>query len=65
MDNIYLFLSVASVISAALGLIFVKWIVMTSGRDRPHDPERLRRFIDKVGRDERATLDSDKLNSNQ
>lgn len=65
MHNIYIFLSAASVITAALGLIFVRWLVMTSGRDRPHDPERLRRFIDKVGREERAEFDSHKLNSDQ
>ena len=63
MDNIYVFLSAASIITAALGLIFVRWVVMTSGRDRPHDPERLRRFIDKVARKERAEFDGRKLNS--
>lgn len=65
MQNIYVFLTAASVVLAALGLLFVKWIIKTSGRDRPYDPERLRRFIDKVERAEQERFDSDKLNSDQ
>lgn len=40
-----LFLSVLAVVTAGLGVIYVRHIVRTSGRDRPHDPERVARTV--------------------
>lgn len=37
--------SVASVVLGTAAIIYVIYLYRVSGRDRPHDPERLRRFI--------------------
>lgn len=39
-----------SVIFAGIGMFFVGYIVRTSGRDRPHDPEAVRKFIETAPR---------------
>lgn len=39
-------ISAGSVIIAICGLWYVRHIVRTSGRDRPHDPERVQRFVE-------------------
>ena len=57
MENIHIVLSASSVLLAALGLLFAGWIVKTSGRDRPHDPERLNRFIHEALRETGLTTD--------
>jgi len=41
------FLSVVSVVASASGLYYVRWIVKTSGRDRPKDPAAVLRLIEK------------------
>lgn len=37
--------SIASVVLAAVTIAYMAYLARVSGRDRPHDPERLRRFI--------------------
>ncbi|MFG6501579.1 hypothetical protein [Sulfitobacter sp. 1A15106] len=37
--------SISSVVLAAVTITYVAYLARVSGRDRPHDPERLRRFI--------------------
>jgi len=46
MNGIEIFMSVGSVAIAVAGLTYVAHIVRVSGRDRPHDPARLRHLID-------------------
>lgn len=41
-------LSVGSVILSGVGMAYVAYIVKTSGRDRPRDPEAVQKFIDSV-----------------
>ena len=41
-------LSAIAVVIAAGCLYIVKRIVSTSGRDRPHDPERTKRLIERT-----------------
>lgn len=37
--------SIASVVLAGVAIAYMAYLARVSGRDRPHDPERLRRFI--------------------
>ncbi|MFG6583054.1 hypothetical protein [Sulfitobacter sp. 1A12779] len=37
--------SIASVVLAGVTIAYMAYLARVSGRDRPHDPERLRRFI--------------------
>jgi hypothetical protein len=39
-------ISAVSVMIALCGLWYVRHIVRTSGRDRPHDPDRVKRFVE-------------------
>ena len=48
MQSFDIILSVTSVLVSAVGL----WIVKTSGRDRPRNPERVQDFVDRVNRRE-------------
>ncbi|SEL61913.1 hypothetical protein SAMN05444413_11214 [Roseivivax marinus] len=43
-------LSAGSVAGAVLGLWYVRYIVRTSGRDRPHDPEAVERLVERAKR---------------
>lgn len=45
-------LAVASVLAAAGGLVYVERLVRRSGRDRPHDPERVDRLVQRVQNDD-------------
>lgn len=45
MATIDIIVSVASVVLATAAIIYVNYLGRVSGQDRPHDPERLRRFI--------------------
>ncbi|WP_417525579.1 antitoxin Xre/MbcA/ParS toxin-binding domain-containing protein [Marinovum sp.] len=38
--------SITSVIASVLAILYMRHIARHAGRDRPHDPERLRRFIE-------------------
>jgi hypothetical protein len=44
-------ISAGSVVIAICGLWYVRYVVRTSGRDRPHDPERVRRLVEMVEKD--------------
>ncbi|KKN51325.1 hypothetical protein LCGC14_0623810 [marine sediment metagenome] len=44
-------ISAGSVMIAICGIWYVRYIVRTSGRDRPRNPERVRRMIEKVRQD--------------
>lgn len=37
--------SISSVVLAAVTVAYMAYLARVSGRNRPHDPERLRRFI--------------------
>ncbi len=37
--------SIASVVLAGVTIAWMAYLARVSGRDRPHDPERLRQFI--------------------
>ena len=37
--------TIASVVLAAATIAYMAYLARVSGRNRPHDPERLRRFI--------------------
>jgi hypothetical protein len=37
--------SISSIVLAAVTIAYMAYLARVSGRDRPHDPERLRRFI--------------------
>lgn len=50
MQQFEIILSVISVVVAMAGLLLVYWIVRTSGRDRPRDPARVQRLVDKINR---------------
>ena len=43
-------LSIASVVVAVSSIFYVRWVVRTSGRDRPHDPAAVERLIDRANR---------------
>lgn len=45
MATIDIIVSVASVVLATAAIVFMNHVYRVSGQDRPHDPERLRRFI--------------------
>ena len=45
MATIDIIVSIASVVLATAVIVSVNHLYRVSGRDRPHDPERLRRFI--------------------
>jgi hypothetical protein len=45
MNELELILTIGSVVSAVLGLLFVAHLTKVSGRDRPHDPERVKRLV--------------------
>jgi len=40
-------MSIALFLASGTALLYVRWIVRTSGRDRPHDPEAVQRFVDR------------------
>jgi hypothetical protein len=44
-------ISAVSVVIAICGLWYIRHIVRTSGRDRPHDPERLQRLLEMAEQD--------------
>lgn len=48
MTSIEVALSVGSVAIAISSIFYVKHIVRTGGRDRPRDPEAVRRFVDRA-----------------
>ncbi|MEH6505994.1 MAG: hypothetical protein V7786_06905 [Sulfitobacter litoralis] len=52
MQSFDIILSVTSVLVSAVGLWIVYWIVKTSGRDRPRNPERVQDLVDRVNRRE-------------
>lgn len=37
--------SISSVVLAAITIAYMAYLARVSGRDRPHNPDRLRRFI--------------------
>lgn len=41
------FIVAAALIASAVGVLYVRRLVRRSGRDRPHDPERVGRFVDR------------------
>ncbi len=49
--EIQIALAAASVISAIVGLAYVRHVVRNAGRDRPHDPERVDRMVERALRD--------------
>lgn len=52
MQSFDIILSLTSVLVSAVGLWIVYWIVKTSGRDRPRNPERVQDLVDRVNRRE-------------
>jgi hypothetical protein len=44
-------ISAGSVMIAICGLWYIRHIVRTSGRDRPHDPARVKRLVEMVRQD--------------
>jgi hypothetical protein len=50
MDLFEIMISAGSVAIALCGLWYVRKIIRTSGRDRPHDPERVRRLVERTKR---------------
>lgn len=45
MTTFEVIISITSVVMAAAVIAYMRHLSRTSGRDRPHDPVRLRRFI--------------------
>lgn len=45
MNGFVLALTIGSVVSAVSGLFYIAHLVKVSGRDRPHDPERVKKFV--------------------
>ncbi|MFG6534811.1 hypothetical protein ACGYK5_13300 [Sulfitobacter sp. 1A16787] len=45
MATIDIIVSIGSIVAAGVGIAWMQYLANHSGRDRPHDPERLRRFI--------------------
>lgn len=45
MATIDIIVSIASIVAAGVVIALTGYLANHSGRDRPHDPERLRRFI--------------------
>lgn len=45
MSVIELLLAIGSVVSAVLSFFFVAHLTKVSGRDRPHDPELVKRLV--------------------
>ncbi len=45
MSGVELTLVMGSVLLAILAVFFVAYVVKISGRDRPRDPERVKRFV--------------------
>lgn len=41
------FIVAAALIISAVGILYVRRLVRLSGRDRPHGPERVGRFVDR------------------
>lgn len=48
MTTFEVFLSIGSVVIAIVAWLYVWRLVQTSGRDRPHDPAAVERFIKKA-----------------
>jgi putative toxin-antitoxin system antitoxin component (TIGR02293 family) len=46
MTTFDIIISVASVVLGTAGILYVMYVTKHAGRDRPRDPERLRRFIE-------------------
>jgi len=45
MSTFEIIVSIASIAAAGAVIAWMRHLAVHSGRDRPHDPERLRRFI--------------------
>ena len=45
MTSFDIIVSIASILAAGVTIAWMRQLAIHSGRDRPHDPERLRRFI--------------------
>lgn len=50
-------LSIISVLVALAGLLLAYYIVRTSGRDRPRDPARVQRLVNKINRYDAGEVD--------
>ena len=48
MTTFEVYLSIGAVAIAIAVSLYVQHLVRTSGRDRPHDPEAVRRFIERA-----------------
>jgi hypothetical protein len=61
MNTFDIIVSIASVVLGGAAIAYVAYLARVSGRDRPRDPERLRRFIENAP----YHLLDDKKNSSQ
>jgi hypothetical protein len=50
MTTFEVYLSIGSVVIAIVAWLYVWRLVQTSGRDRPHDPASVKRFIERAAR---------------
>ncbi|GGO61524.1 hypothetical protein SAMN05444398_1169 [Roseovarius pacificus] len=50
MTTVEIYISVGSVIASAMGVLYVLHAVRHAGRDRPHDPAAVQRFIESAAR---------------
>lgn len=48
MTTFEVYLSIGSLAGAIFVLLYVRHVVRTAGRDRPRNPEALRRFVEKA-----------------
>lgn len=46
MTTFDIIVSIASIVAASVTIAWMRHLAIHSGRERPHDPERLRRFIE-------------------
>jgi len=46
MTNLEIAISAGSALTAAVTIAYVVHVVHRAGRDRPHDPDRLKRFVE-------------------
>ena len=57
MTTFEVYLSIGSMASAIAVSLYVRHVVRTAGRDRPRNPEALRRFIEKAEQFSATTRD--------
>lgn len=55
MSNFEIIVSIGSVVFGTAAIVYAIYVGKTAGRDRPHDPERLRQFIAEAPYDDAET----------